>query len=672
MHTALEARPVRILLVEDNPGDVDLTLEAFREGQLSHELSHAWNGEEALAYLRKQGEYTRASRPDMILLDLNLPRKDGREVLAEIKRDPDLAEIPVIVLTTSHAERDIQEAYHLHANSYIVKPVELEQFLSAVRMIEQFWLELAVLPSGWKPSELLAPAPPCPVAVPKIGGASSPIAALPLPEGLSNILLVEDHFGDVELIREYLAIGTENRLHVEAVGSLAGARERLQAGGIDLVLLDLSLPDSNGLDTFTQLFRQVPEVPIVVLSGLADEAIATRAVQAGAQDYLVKSDVDERLILRTLRYAYERAHTQRQLRTAQKMEAIGRLAGGVAHDFNNMLAVILGYSDMLLSQAAPGSADQSELQAVKAAGQRAAALTRQLLAFGRRQIIAPRMLRLPELVDGILGMLQRLLPPEIELRLAPAAAGGWVRADASQLEQVLVNLVINARDAITGTGRIEITTSSVQVDEDQARHYPGVAPGLFELLCVSDTGAGIPEEHQPLVFEPFFTTKGPGKGSGLGLASVYGTVRQSGGFIALESVVGQGTQFRLYLPRVAEKAAASAAAVILVVEADPQLQRLISEILEDAGHTLLVAADGDEAMCLAEAHPGEINLLLADLEVLGAKEVALRRLRPELQLLFMSAYSTEEAGASSIIRKPFSPILLAERVAEALRLRALS
>jgi CheY-like chemotaxis protein len=672
MQMAMEARPVRILLVEDNPGDVDLTLEAFRAVEVPHELSHTWNGEAALAYLRGEGEYTWATRPDMILLDLNLPRKDGREVLAEIKQDPELCEIPVIVLTTSHAERDIQEAYRLHANSYIVKPVELEEFFSAVRLVEQYWLSLTALPSGWKPwgPAEAAAEPPVP---PKPEPPAGPAVALPLPEGLTRVLLVEDHPGDVELIQEYLA-ATESGLSVEVVASLSRARERLQTGGIDLVLLDLSLPDSMGLDTFSRVFEVIPDVPIVVLSGLADEAVATRAVQAGAQDYLVKGDVDERLILRTLRYAYERAHTQRQLRTAQKMEEIGRLAGGVAHDFNNMLGVILGYSDMLLAQAAPGSEAHTDLHEVKAAGQRAAALARQLLALGRRQMVSPRLLRLDELVRGIASMLQRLVPPEIELELQLGTAGGWLRADASQLEQALVNLVVNARDAISGAGRIRISTSVADVDEDEARQFPGITAGRFEVLSVSDTGTGIQEDVRPLVFEPFFTTKPAGQGSGLGLASVYGTMQQSGGFIRLESALGQGACFHLYFPSLeAPSSGETEQATILVVEADAQLRRLVAQILGAAGYILLLAADGREAVRLAQAHAGRLDLLLADLELFGDQQQALRRLWPELKVLYTSAYSAREAGsapatgaAELVIRKPFSPAELAQRVAEIL------
>lgn len=685
MQTARRARPVQILLVEDNSADADLTQEALREGRIPHELRRTWNGEEALAYLRRQGDFAAAERPDLVLLDLNLPRKDGREVLAEIKADPDLREIPVIVLTTSHAERDVRDAYRLHANSYIVKPVDLEQFLTAVRSIEQFWLQLAALPSGWEAAGALPAAEA--VAPPPRSNALPPVAALPLPDGLARVLLVEDNAGDAQLIAEYLSGPPDGRLQVELVGSAAAARERLQRGGVDLVLLDLSLPDSMGLETFTRVFEQTPDVPIVVLSGTADEAVATRAVQAGAQDYLVKSDVDDRLILRTLRYAYERAHTQRQLRTAQKMEAIGRLAGGVAHDFNNMLAVVIGYSDLLLAQAEPGSRVQEDLREVKAAGERAAALTRQLLAFGRKQMISPRLLNLNELVSGMLGMLRHLLPQDLQLHHELAPSVGLVRADPSQLEQVLVNLTMNARDAISGAGRIDISTRSVYVDDGLAREHPGVMPGPFELLCVTDTGSGIDDELKALVFEPFFTTKGPGQGSGLGLASVYGTVRQSGGFVDLESAVGRGSTFRIFLPRAApdlhaptRDTAASAAVspiTVLVVEADAPLRQLIVAVLGTQGIAVLPAGDAQEAREHVSRYPGEIDLLLADasLPTGGGPELAwsLRALRPELKVLFMSSHDDLELGLSAeqrstvvLLEKPFSPTGLLKKVQEGL------
>ncbi len=386
----------------------------------------------------------------------------------------------------------------------------------------------------------------------------------------------------------------------------------------------------------------------------------------------------------------ERRALEQQLRQSQKMEAIGRLAGGIAHDFNNLLMVISGYSEFLLDRLGPDPALRAPAQEIAGAAVRATSLTRQLLAFSRKQMLAPKILDLNGVVTENLKMLTRVIGEDIDLVMVPAAELGAVRADASQIEQVIMNLAVNARDAMPSGGRLTIETSNVSVDEEHARFHPPLASGNYVMLAISDTGAGMDSETQSRIFEPFFTTKGP-KGTGLGLSTVYGIVKQSGGYIWVYSEPGKGTTFKIYLPRVAELAQTAAAGTaptesvmpepgtetILLVEDEANLRYLARQFLEKQGYRVIDAADGAVAMQIAVAQEGVIHLLLTDVIMPGmnGRELAQRisEIRPNVKILYMSGYTENVIGRNGmldagirLLQKPFTLRDLKSKVREVL------
>jgi len=396
----------------------------------------------------------------------------------------------------------------------------------------------------------------------------------------------------------------------------------------------------------------------------------------------VGTDITERK-----RVEEEREKLQEQLSQAQKMESIGRLAGGVAHDFNNMLSVILGHVEMALEGLDPSQDLHADLQAISKAAKRSADLTRQLLAFARKQTVDPRPLDLNATVTNVLKMLRRLMGEDIRLEWAPGAGLWPVLMDPSQVDQILANLCANARDAISGAGRVTIRTANVTLDAAACAGEGDLEPGEYVELSVTDDGIGMDKETLSRVFEPFFTTKEVGKGTGLGLATVYGVVRQNRGFVRAESEPGRGSTFRIWLPRhvgeaeaVVEKAAAGARGgpeTILLSEDDPAILSMMKSMLGRMGYRVLAAATPSEAIRLAEAHGGGIDLLMTDVimpEMNGYELAAqVKRRCPDLKVLYVSGYTADiiarrgvlAAGVSSI-QKPFSPEELAAKTREAL------
>ncbi len=382
-----------------------------------------------------------------------------------------------------------------------------------------------------------------------------------------------------------------------------------------------------------------------------------------------------------------RRRAEEQLLQAQKMESVGQLAGGVAHDFNNLLTAILGYCDLILGD--EKSSHRSELEEIKHAGERAAVLTRQLLAFSRKQVFHLELLDLNDVVVNMESMLRRLIGEDVRLTSTLSSEIGRVKADPAQIEQVLLNLAVNARDAMPDGGVLRIETSSADVDEAVAAAHAPCAPGRFVVLAVSDTGHGMDSETQRRVFEPFFTTKPKGKGTGLGLATVYGIVSQSGGFVSFSSEPKKGTTFRIYLPRADDSAAMKSRSgahlatppkgteTILMVEDDDGVRRLGCHVLEMLGYTVLCAESGHQALDLARDHKGKIDLVLTDVVMpeMSGREVE-RRLAEAghaARVLFMSGYSDDailqhgvlETGVA-FLQKPFTPDSLARKVREVL------
>jgi two-component system cell cycle sensor histidine kinase/response regulator CckA len=372
---------------------------------------------------------------------------------------------------------------------------------------------------------------------------------------------------------------------------------------------------------------------------------------------------------------------EEQFRQAQKMEAVGRLAGGVAHDFNNMLGVIIGYSELLQEQFESGP-ERKSIDEVKKAAERAAGLTRQLLAFSRQQVLSPAVLDLNVIVDNLGKMLCHMIGEDIQLVLAPGPDLGSVKADPVQVEQIIMNLAVNARDAMPQGGRIVIATSNAELDETYANQQPSIRPGSYVLLAVSDTGSGMSKETMVHIFEPFFTTKETGKGTGLGLSMVYGIVNQSGGCIWVSSDLGNGTTFKIYLPRVDEGASIEhrkeqlpivrGFETILLVEDEEPLRVLAAGLLESNGYTVLQASGGEAAIRLAKEH-GHIDLLITDVVMPGmsGSELAslLRVTSPDFKLLFISGYTGDlisQHGVleniATLLEKPFTKAALLNKV----------
>jgi PAS domain S-box-containing protein len=379
--------------------------------------------------------------------------------------------------------------------------------------------------------------------------------------------------------------------------------------------------------------------------------------------------------------------SEEQLRQAQKMEAVGRLAGGVAHDFNNVLSVILTYGELLLGDLKPGDPMRADVEEIRKAASRAAGLTGQLLLFSRQQVVEPKVIDLCEILGSMDRMLQRILGEDVEVVSLPSKATGRIKADPSHIEQVILNLVVNARDAMPTGGKLTIETNNVDLDEDHALGHLSTKPGPYVMLAVTDTGIGMDRETQARIFEPFFTTKEIGKGTGLGLSTVFGIVQQAGGSVWVDSEPGKGTTFKVYLPRVdaevdvprtqVSPATLRGTETILLVEDEEQVRAVAFSILRRQGYQVLPAQHGSEALLLSERHPQPIDLLLTDVVMpqMSGPELA-RKLavaRPEMKVLCMSGYTDDSIvrhgvldSGVAFIQKPITPASLAKKVREVL------
>jgi signal transduction histidine kinase len=510
-------------------------------------------------------------------------------------------------------------------------------------------------------------------------------------------LLVEDSEDDATLLLRELARGFDvTHLRVDTPEAMVAA---LESGPWDLVLSDFSMPRFSAPDALATLQRRGLDLPFIIVSGTVGEDTAVDAMRLGVHDYIVKGKLARLLpaIERELRECESRRRrriaeedlrkTEEQLRHAQKMEAVGRLAGGVAHDFNNVLSVILSYCELILADPTSTGSLRTDLLEVRTAGLRAAELTKQLLLFSRQQVIEAKVFDLGKVVGGMEKLLSPLLGADVELTILTSREVGRVWADEGQIVQVVMNLAVNARDAMPRGGKLTIETRNVELDEDYARAHHGVTPGQYVMLAATDTGTGMDRATQARIFDPFFTTKEKGKGTGLGLSTVFGTVQQAGGHLWVYSEPGEGTTFKIYLPRTdapeTKKSRAAPAGskrgteTILLVEDDEQLRKVTRGILTGLGYTVLDAPAGPEALRLCEHHDGTIHLLLTDVVMpkmsgpqLAEKVVAMR---PDIRALFMSGYTDDaivnhgvlESGVD-FLQKPLTPDAVARRIREVL------
>jgi two-component system, cell cycle sensor histidine kinase and response regulator CckA len=510
-----------------------------------------------------------------------------------------------------------------------------------------------------------------------------------------NVLMVEDSPSDAKLILAELRRNGKV-IEFERVEDEPSLRRCLTEGKWDVVLSDWSLPGFSAPLALALLKQLQVDLPFIIVSGTVGEEMAVEAMRAGASDYILKDRI-ARLVPAIERELRERSarrnaaealvRSEEQLRQAQKMEAVGRLAAGVAHDFNNLLSVILGYAELLVAKLHESDPVRRDIEEIDAAASRAAELTRQLLMFSRQQVLEPSVIDLNALLRDLERMLGRVLGEDVELSLNAGDAVYKIRADRASLEQAIMNLVVNARDAMPTGGKLTIETSQQLLDEEYARGHLGVTPGPYVSLVVTDTGIGMDAATQARMFEPFFTTKDKNTGTGLGLSMVLGFVHQSGGSIWAYSEPNVGTTFKVFLPcagtqSVSErpkpkKQALTGTETILLVEDESQVRTVAARILRSYGYHVLETHSPEEALLVGESHPGPIDLLLSDVVMpkMSGPELAARllQLRPDLKLLYMSGYTDHSVLQHGILReevaylqKPITPSNLTAKVREVL------
>ena len=677
---------MKILIVEDNPDDRKLL--KFNLEHHGCEVIEASDGEKGL-YLAS------AARPDMIVSDALMPVMDGFQFLRSIKTDETLQSIPFIFYSAVYTgNKEAELAISLGAEAFIVKPQDPQEF----------WEELLGILKDYKQKKTKTSTAELSGGDEEFLRKYSHVVAAKLEEKVKELetakaIIEEDgkrYRNLFSSLRDVVIIADMDRRILTAnqpalrelfgyeIEEVVGEKTRiLYADDSGYNLAGEAIFDSKGFVkgkiievNFRKKNNELFYGEIYALKLLDDNG------QAIGNIGMIR-DITERR-----RMEEKHRELEIQLQQAQKMESVGRLAGGVAHDYNNILTVIIGYAEMLMDKVGQDDPLYADLHEISEAANRSADITRQLLAFARKQIITPKVLDLNEITEGMLKMLLRLIGEDIRLSWLPGAGLRPVKMDPLQIEQILANLCVNARDAIADVGEIIIETTVVNFDETYCADHQGFIPGDFVLLAVSDDGCGMDRETLDKIFEPFFTTKGVGRGTGLGLATVYGIVSQNNGFIKVYSEPGKGTTFRIYLPRhmgpTVEDRKESTTEIpcgsgetVLVVEDDIPILKLAGTVLERLGYTVLTAGTSGEALLLLETHAGRIDMLMTDVIMpeMNGRDLAERFLvvRPETKCLFMSGYTADiiahrgvlEEGVK-FIQKPFSAMDLAGKVREAL------
>jgi two-component system, cell cycle sensor histidine kinase and response regulator CckA len=501
------------------------------------------------------------------------------------------------------------------------------------------------------------------------------------------VLFVEDSDDDAALIVRHL-----ERAGYAVQSFRVDTREAFERAvdnaSWDVVISDHSMPQFSSMDALASIKARDLDYPFIIVSGTIGEDTAVEAMRAGAHDYVLKNnigrlapalerEIGDAELRRQAREEHEtRKSVERQLQQAQKMEAVGRLAGGIAHDFNNLLTAILGFTGLAIDRLEEGGDVGFALDQVKQAAERSARLTQQLLAFSRQQVLSPRLVDPVETIEAMTPMLGQLTGELVQLEVSGARGQGHVRVDPGQFEQVVMNLAVNARDAMPNGGTLRIDTSVHPVSGDDAARLQ-IPPGQYVLIRTQDSGLGMDEATRARIFEPFFTTKPPGQGTGLGLSSVYGILRQSGGGVDVESEVHKGTTFTVYLPLAASVAEAPAPTrprrrtgeiqgTVLVAEDEDAVRALIRTVLTGAGFTVLEAASGTEAAKIARELETGVDLLITDVVMPGIigpdlAKLVLQRF-PQTRVLYMTGYASHSAipagfmeESEALLQKPFVP-----------------
>jgi two-component system, cell cycle sensor histidine kinase and response regulator CckA len=659
--------PLRVLQVEDSDDDAALVLRELRRGGFDPTFERV---DTQVAFK----DALRRSDWEVIISDYSLPHYNGLTALADMQQAG--KDIPFILVSGTIGEETAVEAMRAGAHDYVLKDRLTRLAPAVLRVVRESKSREArsLAEDALRESE---------ARFRRL--AESGIIGITIADVHGNILEANDtYLKMVGYSLEELVHGSVRWADLtppEFAHLAARSAEQLQASGV--------APPWE-----TESFRKDgSRVPMLVGVAMLDHPRCI-AVMADLTQ-LKRSEASEgRLVLeaeghQSGRMRAEKAlrQSEEQLRQAHKMEAVGRLAGGVAHDFNNVLSVILSYGDMLLADIKPDDPMREAVEEIQKAGNRAADLTRQLLMFSRQQVLEPKVIDLNEVLTSMDKMLQRTLGADVDLVSLPTPALGRVRADPSSVEQVIMNLVVNARDAMPTGGRLTIETSNVVLDEAYSQAHLGVRPGPHVMLAVTDGGTGIPKETLARIFEPFFTTKAIGKGTGLGLSTVFGIVQQSGGSVWVYSEPGVGTTFKVYLPRV--DAAVEAARVveppttlrgsetILLVDDDDQVRVVARGILQRGGYHVIDARHAGEALLHSEEYAGTIHLLLSDVVMpqMGGPALAKRlaSTRPDMKVLCMSGYTDDSIVRHGVLeahiaylQKPFTPGALTTKVREVL------
>ena len=636
------SEPIRILVVDDALDYAQMVVEFLRMSDALRDarLKTAGSYDEALRALH-------AERFDVAFFDYWLGARDGLSLLRDARQQG--IETQVIVLTGRGAEEVAVEAMKAGAADYLSKTnISVESLERTVRHA----LALGAQERQRHQAEAALRA--------------SEERFRALVENSSDALFLIDAEGRVT----YVAASSQRHLGWKPDEMLGQS------------VFDFLHPDDRelaGIRMNEALQRPGETVAAEVRFKHADTT--WRIMEAVGVNRLKDPSVGA--IIVNARDITERRKLEEQLRQAQKMEAVGQLAGGVAHDFNNLLTAILGYCNLMIDDIPKEDPLRQDLEEIKSAGERAAALTRQLLAFSRRQMLQPQVVDLNALVRQLEKLLRRLISEDVELVTALAPSLPAVKVDPASIEQVLVNLAVNARDAMPDGGRLTIETSTVELDSSYVGTHPSVVPGRYVMLTVSDTGQGMDAATRARIFEPFFTTKDQGKGSGLGLATVYGIIQQSGGSIWVYSEPGQGTSFKVYLPTTESTASTRASdrggdsakkgwETVLLVEDEDAVRALAREVLRRHGYVVLEARHGLDALRLAERHPDTIHLMVTDIVMphMSGRDLAdrLAEVRPKMKVLFMSGYTDHAAmhrhltPGAAFLQKPFTPETFARKV----------
>jgi two-component system cell cycle sensor histidine kinase/response regulator CckA len=658
----------RILIVDDKDQDRYL-LQVLLE-KSGHVVEAASDGAEALAHARK-------SPPDMVVSDILMPVMDGFNLCREWRKDPALCSLPFVFYTATYTDpRDEEFALKLGADKFIVKPVDPAVLKDAL-------------------TEVLSSA-----------SRNKPGPYLDHEEGYfknySEVLVrkLEDK------LEQFRAIFTIDPSAIFLLSPSHTIMEINRAGTVLLGVHPDEALDKNFVDQFVPTAQHasfVGQIQAALSGGTMRDFESAIRLSDGSERTLVwnaqrlmraTGTVEGVLLIGndiTARRSAEKKRTELedQLRQAQKMEAIGQLAGGVAHDFNNILSAILGYCDLMLLQLKKEDPLTQKVDQIVKCSTRAAGLTRQLLAFSRKQVLEPKILNLNQIVSNVETMLRRLIGENIEFTTALAPDLASVKADPGQIEQVIVNLAVNSRDAMTNGGKLTIETANVHFDDDYAGQHVASVPGNHVMIAVTDTGCGMDDATKSRIFEPFFTTKEKGKGTGLGLATVYGIVKQSGGNVWCYSEKDKGTTFKIYLPMVSEKATiadlrrkgaatpAYGSETILVAEDEDTIRELMHDMLSIAGYKVITAANGGEALLACRNFKDKIHLLVTDVVMphMSGRELAqsLEELRPGLKILYTSGYTDDAIvhhgfldEGTPFLQKPFDMDALTRKVREVL------